>query len=193
MTSSQRHLPVRPSVISSIAIRVAGRGSRTAACREVVEDLAGLSFGGGASLAASANDPRRRERTNARHVSTSRRGEGVSNGCASTALPAPEAFGASCGLLGRFALRAPGQSQSQRPTPNQALQRTAGFGGQFPRAAFVRPAQSRAVRPAIKPGTPRAFASRRPALTTVPGPQSLSYGSLGHLHALAKSEAAEYS
>ena len=179
MTSSQLHLPFGPQVISSIAISVAGRASRTAACREVGEDLASLSFGGGASLAASANDPRRRERTNARHVSTSRRGGRVSNGCASAASLTLEAFGASCALRGRFALRAPGQSQSQRPTPNQALQRTAGHGGQFPGRGFCPTGAVTACAPATKPGTARACASRRPARTTVPGPQSLSLGSLG--------------
>src|SRR5437773_992707 len=42
--------------------------------------------------------------------------------------------------------------------PNHALQRTPGFGVQLPSAAVVRPAQSRAVRPATKPSTARAFA-----------------------------------
>ena len=64
-------------------------------------------------------------------------------------------------------------------TPNHALQRTPGFGVQLPGAAFVRPAQSRAVLPAMKPGTARAFASRRCALMRAPGPESLSLGSLG--------------
>ncbi len=66
-----------------------------------------------------------------------------------------------------------------RTRPNQALQRTPGFGGQLPRAAFIRPAQSRPVRPAMKPGTARAFASRRRAHSRAPGPESLSLGSLG--------------
>src|SRR5437773_7631529 len=64
-------------------------------------------------------------------------------------------------------------------TPNHALQRTPGFGVQLPSAAVVRPAQSRAVLPAMKPGTARAFASRRCAHIRVPGPESLSLGSLG--------------
>ena len=64
-------------------------------------------------------------------------------------------------------------------TPNHALQRTPGFGVQLPSAALVRPAQSRAVLPAMKPGTARAFASRRRAATRAPGPESLSLGSLG--------------
>src|SRR5207237_1089858 len=62
---------------------------------------------------------------------------------------------------------------------NHALQRTPGFGVQLPGAALIRPAQSRAVLPAMKPGTARAFASRRRAHTRVPGPESLSLGSLG--------------
>ena len=64
-------------------------------------------------------------------------------------------------------------------TPNHALQRTPGFGVQLPSAALVRPAQSRAVLPAMKPGTARAFASRRCAHSRAPGPESLSLGSLG--------------
>jgi len=64
-------------------------------------------------------------------------------------------------------------------TPNHALQRTSGFGVQLPGAALIRPAQSRAVRPAMKPGTARAFASRRRAHSRAPGPESLSLGSLG--------------
>src|SRR5882672_8934305 len=63
--------------------------------------------------------------------------------------------------------------------PNHALQRTPGFGVQLLSAALVRPAQSRAVRPAMKPGTARAFASRRRAHMRAPGPESLSLGSLG--------------
>ena len=64
-------------------------------------------------------------------------------------------------------------------TPNHALQRTPGFGVQLPGAALIRPAQSRAVRPAMKPGTARAFALRRRAHSRAPGPESLSLGSLG--------------
>src|SRR5438034_11472571 len=67
----------------------------------------------------------------------------------------------------------------KQPSPNHALQRTPGFGVQLPSAAVVRPAQSGAVLPAMKPGTARAFASRRRAHTRVPGPESLSLGSLG--------------
>src|SRR5438094_6040629 len=67
----------------------------------------------------------------------------------------------------------------RHPWPNHALQRTPGFGVQLPSAAVVRPAQSRAVLPAMKPGTARAFALRRRAHTRVPGPESLSLGSLG--------------
>ena len=62
---------------------------------------------------------------------------------------------------------------------NQALQRTPGFGVQLPSAALIRPAQSRAVLPAMKPGTARAFAFRRRAHRRAPGPESLSLGSLG--------------
>ena len=77
----------------------------------------------------------------------------------------------------RFAFTHQCNSSSER-TPNHALQRTPGFGVQLPRAAFVRPPQSRAVLPAVKPGTARAFASRRRAPMRAPGPESLSLGSL---------------
>ena len=63
-------------------------------------------------------------------------------------------------------------------TPNHALQRTPGFGVQLPSAALIRPAQSRAVLRAMKPGTARAFALRRRAHIRAPGPESLSLGSL---------------
>ena len=62
---------------------------------------------------------------------------------------------------------------------NHALQRTPGFGVQLPGAALIRPAQSRAVLPPMKPGTARAFALRRRAHSRAPGPESLSLGSLG--------------
>ena len=68
-------------------------------------------------------------------------------------------------------------------TPNDALQRTPGFGVQLPSAALIRPAQSRAVRPAMKPGTARVFALHRRAHTRAPGPESLSFWSLGQLTA----------
>ena len=68
---------------------------------------------------------------------------------------------------------------------NHALQRTPGFGVQLPGAALVRPAQSRAVRPATKPSTCRAFASRRCAHTRASGLRSLSFWSLGPMKPLA--------
>src|SRR6187200_1247889 len=71
-----------------------------------------------------------------------------------------------------------------KPWPNQALQRTPGFGVQLPSAALIQPAQSRAVLPAMKPGTARAFALRRRAHTRAPGPESLSLGSLDHMRLL---------
>src|SRR5207248_1382013 len=74
-------------------------------------------------------------------------------------------------------------------SPNHALQRTPGFGVQLPSAAVVRPAQSRAVLPAMKPGTARAFALRRRAHSRVPGPESLSLGSLGDATSLVSNDA----
>ena len=84
----------------------------------------------------------------------------------------------------RSALTRRGWRESER-TPNHALQRTPGFGVQLPSAAVARPAQSRAVRPAMKPGTARAFASRRRAHSRAPGPESLSLGSLGVISRIA--------
>ena len=59
---------------------------------------------------------------------------------------------------------------------NQALQRTPGFGVQLPGAALIRPAQSRAVRPAMKPGTARAFTLRRRAHRRAPRPGVAEFG-----------------
>src|SRR5260370_13767324 len=73
--------------------------------------------------------------------------------------------------------------------PNHALKRTPGFGVQLPSAALIRPAQSRAVLPAMKPGTARAFALRRRAHSRAPGPESLSLGSLGVATRLVFNEA----
>ena len=78
-----------------------------------------------------------------------------------------------------------GPTPQRTSTPNHALQRTPGFGVQFTRAAVTRPAQSRPVLPAMKPGTARAFASRRRAHSRAPGPESLSFWSLGVLRALS--------
>ena len=86
-------------------------------------------------------------------------------------------------FMRRFALTRRGCRKSER-TPNHALQRTPGCPVQLPRAAVVRPAQSRAVLPAMKPGTARAFALRRCAHTRAHGPESLSLGSLGVLRPL---------
>ena len=69
-------------------------------------------------------------------------------------------------------------------TPNPALQRTAALAFNYRSAALIRPAQSRAVLPAMKPGTARAFASRRRAHSRAPGPESLSLGSLGRMRTL---------
>ncbi len=124
MNASQLHLPFRARLASLFAISVAGRAARTAACREVGESLACAGFGGGASLAALANDPFIRERGLAIASGSSRRAGRVAKVGESAASSAPGAFGDSCGLGGRFVLRAPGLSPSQRKTPNQALQRT---------------------------------------------------------------------
>ena len=83
---------------------------------------------------------------------------------------------AFCHTYGNLAKPFPGGLQTR---PNHALQRTPGFGVQLSSAAVVRPTQSRAVRPAMKPSPARAFASRRRAHTRAPGPESLSLGSLG--------------
>ena len=156
-----------------------GGGRKQGPCREVAEDLARIRFGGGVSLAASANVPCSRERRNARQVSTSRRAERVSKVCASAASLALEAFGDSCGLRRRFVLPDSGKWQSKRPTPNQSLQRTAGHGGQFPCPGFHPPGSVTACAshheaPAQPAPSPPAAVLRRPA----PGPPSLSLGSL---------------
>jgi len=68
--------------------------------------------------------------------------------------------------------------------PANQARRTPGFGVQLPeRGSHPTGAQSRAVRPAMKPGTVRAFASRRRAHTRTPGPESLSFGPVRPLFA----------
>ena len=120
-----------------------------------------------------SNDPCSRERTNARQVSTSRRGEGVSKICVSAASLAQGAFGVSCGLRRRFVLRTPGQSQSERRTPNQALQRT---GVAVTLAAIPSSNQSR---PSVALSHARSlFLRSTPQPSRQPRP-SLSLGSLG--------------
>ena len=66
-------------------------------------------------------------------------------------------------------------------TPNHALQRTPGFGVQLPGVGCDSTGAVTGCAPATKPGTARAFASRRRAATRAPGPESLSLGSLGVL------------
>ncbi len=104
-------------------------------------------------------------------------------------MPTPESydsltfvsFGASVVGPMKLVSEASSSKHKMQPTsPNPyGLQRTPGFGVQLPSAALIRPAQSRAVRPAMKPGTARAFASRRRAHTRAPRSWSLSLGSLG--------------
>ena len=173
MNASQLHIPFRTWLASLRAIFVAGRASRFAACREGGEDLASVRFGGGVSLAVSVNDPCSRERTNARQICTSRRGEGVSKICVPAASLAQGAFGVSCGLRRRFVLRAPGQSQSERRTPNQALQRT---GVAVTLAAIP---SSNPSRPSVTLSYARSlFLRSTPQPSRQPRP-SLSLGSLG--------------
>src|SRR5438270_889498 len=81
--------------------------------------------------------------------------------------------------------------------PNHALQRTPGFGVQLPRAALIRPAQSRAALPAMKPaysGVAAHAALRRhsPRLHLAPAcseprprPEVAELGSLGGIQRLA--------
>ena len=101
----------------------------------------------------------------------------IRSGVASFLSPVIRSFSASLSVS-RFLSHVSPESER---TPNHALQRTPGYGVQLPSAALVRPAQSRAVLPAMKPGTARAFALRRRAHSRAPGPESLSLGSLGDL------------
>ena len=66
-----------------------------------------------------------------------------------------------------------------QPTPNHALQRTATLAFSYRRAALTSTGSVTACAPATKPGTCRAFASRRFAATRAHGSRSLSLGSLG--------------
>ena len=64
-------------------------------------------------------------------------------------------------------------------TPNHALQRTATLAFSYRCAAVTSTGSVTACAPAMKPGTCRAFASRRRAHTRALGSRSLSLGSLG--------------
>ena len=66
-----------------------------------------------------------------------------------------------------------------QPTPNHALQRTATLAFSYRSAAVSSTGSVTACAPAMKPGTYRAFASRRFAQTRASGSRSLSLGSLG--------------
>ena len=147
--------------------------------RTLLASLLASGFGGRAALTVPANDSCRREPRNAGLVFPSRRGQHHTMTVARSVSLTTGAFGVSSGLRRPDPMRESGKSESKRKTPNHALQRTPGFGVQLPSAALIRPAQSRAVLPAMKPGTARAFASRRRAAMRVPGPESLSLGSLG--------------
>ena len=78
----------------------------------------------------------------------------------------------------RPALTRRGWRESQR-TPNHALQRTAALAFSYRCAALTPTGSVTACAPAMKPGTCRAFASRRSAHTRASGLRSLSLGSLG--------------
>ena len=153
--------------------------------RTQVGSLLAVGFGGRIALAVPANVPCRGERRNAGLAIPSRRSEHHAMTVAPPVSPATGAFGDSSGLRRPDPVRESGKFASKRKTPNQALQRTAGFGGQF-RCVGFDPAGSVTGRaPAAKPPaqpapSPRATLLRCPA----PGPPSLSLGSLGVLRPL---------
>ena len=64
-------------------------------------------------------------------------------------------------------------------SPNHALQRTATMTFSYRSAVLTSTGSVTACAPAMKPGTCRAFASRRLAHTRASGSRSLSLGSLG--------------
>ena len=150
---------------------------------ELSAGLGGVSFDISRSLSASANAFCSRQRMDVSHAFPSRSADRLSKVWNLSASAARQPFGGAARAPSSHAAFYSGPFVLPTPTPNQALQRTPGFGVQLPSTAVVRPAQSRAVRPAMKPamkpGTARAFASRRRAHSRVPGPESLSLGSLG--------------
>ena len=79
----------------------------------------------------------------------------------------------------RFALSRDSGSICEPTSPNHALQRTATLAFSYRRAAVSSTGSVTACAPTMKPGTCRAFASRRRAHTRALGPRSLSLGSLG--------------
>ena len=147
--------------------------------RELVVSLRVVRFGDRRSLSVPANAFCRRQRMDVRHAFPSRSADRLSKVWKLSASAARQPFGGVARAPSSNAAFPSGPFVLPTPTPNHALQRTPGFGVQLPSAAVVRPAQSRAVRPAMKPGTARAFALRWAAPMRVPGPESLSLGSLG--------------
>ena len=146
---------------------------------ELSVGLGGVSFGDSRSLSASANAFCSRQRMDVSQAFPSRSADRLSKVWKLSASAARQPFGGAARAPSSNAAFHSGPFVLPTPTPNHALQRTPGFGVQLPSAAVVRPAQSRAVRPAMKPGTARAFALRWAAPMRVPGPESLSLGSLG--------------
>ena len=147
--------------------------------RGLLASLGGVGFGVGRSLSASANAFCSRQRKNVCQAFPSRRGDRLSRIWLPLASATAQPFGAAQRPLDSMSAFRSDPIRMERSTPNHALQRTPGFGVQLPSAALIRPAQSRAVLPAMKPGTARAFALRRRAHSRAPGPESLSLGSLG--------------
>ena len=147
--------------------------------RELVVSLRVVRFGDSRSLSALANAFCSPQRMDVRQAFPSRIADRLSKLCKLSASLATRPFGDAMRARKIESASRSGSVVLRTPTPNHALQRTPGFAVQFPGAAVVRPAQSRAVLPAMKPGTARAFASRRRAPMRAPGPESLSLGSLG--------------
>ena len=138
-----------------------------------------VRFGERRSLSASANAFCSRQRMDVSQAFPSRSADRLSKVWKLSASAARQPFGGAARAPSSNAAFHSGPFVLPTPTPNHALQRTPGFGVQLPSTAVVRPAQSRAVRPTMKPGTARAFALRRRALMRAPGPESLSLGSFG--------------
>ena len=156
--------------------------------RKLLASLRGYGFGAGRSLPVSAEVFRGRERKAVSHAFASRHGDELPKVWKSLASLTARSFGGAQRALDSMSAFRPDPIRMERSTPNHALQRTPGFGVQLPSAALIRPAQSRAVLPAMKPGTARAFALRRRPHSRAPGPESLSLGSLGASARLPESE-----
>ena len=147
--------------------------------RKLLASLRGYGFGAGRSLPVSAEVFRGRERKAVSHAFASRHGDELSKLWKSLASLTARSFGGAQRPLDSMSAFRSDPIRMERSTPNHALQPTATLAFSSRCAALSSTGSVTAGAPAMKPGTCRAFASRRLAHTRAPRSRWLSLGSLG--------------